>query len=1237
MIRIVNMTIGTSDPTTMETPVRRVSEKVGAEIDIYSFNSVLVESDPMAFDDLCRRSIDADLVIVRCVTDPDRFSKMERFCNVLSECKGFVYVHSSDTGVRAERRYLFKGTDEEFALLGAFVGNRGDANDEGIAYWLMNRLGMDVSVPEPVCQRPHGIYHPDFDTNVGFDEYMSCLDMSKPVVGILITGSQWIYGDLDHIDMLIRKLESAGMSTIPVFFNAGSNGGKNRMSDVYERYFMKDGRSLVRVIITNNPFSQLANSRNASGIRTSDDDNFYRVLTDVPVLQAMMVTNRFVDYEESRTSGDATKMMIQAAWTEMDGQILTVPISDVSIDPSGRRKNRPLEDRIDNLVRSVSNRVRISSKPRSERKVVIILYQYGEMGTIGGAAGLDSIESTANILRSFKVNGYRVEDMPETGRELADRLLSSVNNDLGCLSSEAIESMAPGLMDVKTYSKYYSELPQYTRTGMESQWGKPMGDVMTDKGCAVIPGIVLGNILVTVQPVRTWNDQVERMYHDPDLYPPHQYLAFYRWLRDEFDADAMIHVGTHGSLEWLPGKSIGLSSKCCPSFIQDGMINIYPYLIDDPGEGIQAKRRSQAVLIGHMCPTMTRCGQYDDIGEVDTPLQEYLRTPQGDREHRLELIAQILDACRRIDLLDDLNIPDDIVADEFESHLDDVHDYIMEVKDSLVRDGIHVLGRVPEGGKMDESIYSLTRIPNGDIPAFRDALAVCIGLDLNGIRAGEVPSTDLDELDSVAMKLIEDFRSRDYDYPECLEAVESAIGMVDGPLESSVRFICEVVAPGLKKMGDELESIIEALDGRYVLPGPSGAPTRGHADLLPMGRNYYSIDPDCIPTRSAWAIGMRMADQFIDKFVADKGAYPREVGFIVWATDTMKTDGDDIAYALWLMGVRPVWTEGGNRVVGLEPVPLVELGRPRIDTTVRISGLFRDAYPNLIELLDDAVQMVSKLDEHDQDNALAANLRRDITSLMSKGIVEDEAIKRASCRIFGCPPGCYGSGMNHAVDTGGWKDTKDLADLYAAWGSYAYGRGTEGIGSKEDFARNFARSQAVVKNLPDREIDMIDMDDVYGYLGGLNAFIKTYGRSDAVSYMGDSSDPERTTIRDTDDELKFVFRRKVLNPKFIEGLMEHGFRGVSEVSKMTDYIFGWDATSDIVEKWMYDGIAERYILDEKVSDWMKDENPFAMMDIVKRLMEAIGRGMWDADDSMRERLESVYMELEERIEDITDR
>ena len=380
-----------------------------------------------------------------------------------------------------------------------------------------------------------------------------------------------------------------------------------------------------------------------------------------------------------------------------------------------------------------------------------------------------------------------------------------------------------------------------------------------------------------------------------------------------------------------------------------------------------------------------------------------------------------------------------------------------------------------------------------------------------------------------------------------------------------------------------------------------------------------------------------MADQMIQKYIDEKGCYPREIGFIIWATDTMKTNGDDVAYILWLMGVKPIWSGAGGQVIGLEVIPLEELGRPRIDVTVRITGLFRDAFPNLIDLIDDAVKLIAELDEDDEDNYLASNLRKDIIEAVEKGMTVDEARRQGSMRIFGCPPGAYGPGVNKAIETSDWKTVQDLADIYITWGSYAYGRGVSGESMRDQFIKRFSKVGVTVKNMPDREIDLLDMDDVYGYLGGLNSFVRAYGNPDAISVMGDGSNPDRLKIRDTKEELQFVYRSKILNPKFIEGLKQHGYRGVAEIANLTEYTFGWDATSDIVDDWVYEKLAEKYLFDEDTREWMKDENPHAMMDMMNRLMEAYERGMWDMKPETLEKMKELYLDLEERIEEVNDK
>lgn len=1242
-LKTVYVSVQSADSSTIKAGIDLFTDKTGVEVDLYNVNGEAVDDDPLIYHELIQRAKVADLVLFRCMGDPMRMKKFERFEKDINRCSGYVLIHSGSNDVALLYRDHFKGTDEEFILLRSFLTNRSRENDAGIFYWLNHKLTGEGPVPEPETTRTNGIFHPDFDRDVTLDEYMKHLIPGRPTIGILYTSNLWIYDNQEHIVSLIRKLESLEVNVIPVFFIPVTSIDKKKQGtkEIVKQYFMDGSEVKIDAIAMCTAFSQVNNSRDGYGIYTPDEQNFFHTLTDVPVMQIMALTSHYADYEEA--SGGLTKaeFNMSVIWPELDGQIITVPIAS-NESGKGMKRYTPIEDRIDHLARMMKSWAVISSIPRSERKIAILMYQSRpETGRIGGAAGLDSIESVSDMLKRFADEGYTLDHVPENGKELIDEIIDNITNDLEWSSPERVREKAVALLPNSYYLEHYNKLSEFNRKRMEEFWGKPPGQISVDSGKMVIPGIVNGNIYIGMQPLRGWADQMESVYHDPVIPCTHQYVAFYRWLKYDFRTNVVFHIGTHGTLEWLPGREHGLSSKCFPDLVLDGIPHVYPYIIDDPGEGIQCKRRSEAVLIGHMCPTMTRAGSYDDISAIELPLQDYFKSGQSISDDRkAALLNSILEAIRKVDMLKDLGLDDGMSAEELESHLGDVHDYIMEIKDNLIRDGLHILGRAPEGELLDETIYGLMRLRNGDVPSLRASYYSSFGLDIDSLLDnpssmidGELNSMIVDRMDQEIMSILASMRSFDYDVEKSLELFKNPT--LD--LKKSVEYICTTLVKNVRRMTDEMDNMVHACDGGYVLPGPSGAPMRGNAHILPMGRNYYGIDPDTVPPRSSWEIGRKMADQMIEKYIADKGVYPKEVGFIIWATDTMKTNGDDVAYILWLMGVRPVWSESGGQVVGLEVIPLSELGRPRIDVTVRITGLFRDAFPNLIDLIDDAVKMVADLDEDDSDNYLAANLRRDIVESMANGLTIDEARKENSIRIFGCPPGAYGAGVNHAIETGEWKSVQDIADIYMEWGSYAYGRGMSGVSKKDQFVKRFGKVGITVKNIPDKEIDVLDVDDFYAYLGGLNAFVKAYGKQDAMSVMGDGSEPDKVKVRDSKQELQYIYRSKTLNPKFIEGLKKHGFRGVAEVTNITEFTFGWDATSDIADDWMYEGLSEKYLFDPDTRKWMEENNPHATMEMINRLMEAYDRGMWDAKPETIEKLKDIFLDLEERIEDLQDR
>jgi len=545
---------------------------------------------------------------------------------------------------------------------------------------------------------------------------------------------------------------------------------------------------------------------------------------------------------------------------------------------------------------------------------------------------------------------------------------------------------------------------------------------------------------------------------------------------------------------------------------------------------------------------------------------------------------------------------------------------------------------------MEEDVYSLVRVANGEIPSLREAIANAMGYDILDIqnnasgtdeRTGKLKGQILEDVETRMETMISRMAESDFDRDSCLRLAEEYGN--DPNVVKTLEFVCDELYPNLKRMGKEIDSVMEALEGQYIEPGPSGCPTRGRAQILPTGRNFYSIDPDAVPWHSSWEIGKKMADQMLERYVDEHGSYPRNIGIVMWATDTMKTGGDDTAYVLWLMGIRPVWTGYAGRVKDLEVIPVSELGRPRIDVTLRISGLFRDTFPNLVRMIDRAVHMVAELDESEEENFILANLRRDIVISIEEGMPEDQAREDAMIRIFGDAPGSYGSGTNILIRTSDWKDPDDLGEIYRSYGQYAYGIGRYGEKKPDAFRHKLMNMDVTVKNSVSREYDMFDNDDVYTDLGGFNAAVKSVRGVLPMSVIGFSADTSNIKTKTIDEEGRYIFRSKINNPKWVEGLKPHGFKGAQEISKMTEYVFGWDATSDIIEGWEYKSIADNFLFDKENSEWFRDANPYAMMEVTSRLLEAIYREMWDADDEMKEKLQKLYEDLEGELEDLNDR
>ena len=1215
----------------------------GTEIGLFGYSYGELNDDKLLFREMLHNVSNADLTIVRCMSDPDNLKRFSLLEEEMRNANGYCIVHTGNADIRAIYRPLFKGTDDEYFALCKCMTLKGDENEKLVFRWIEERSKGNDFIPEPVVVPCTGIYHSGRLYREDACEYLLSLDPSRPTVGIVLDSNLWLYQEFASADALIADIEERGMNTIPILFsNMVSKGHElyRNSEEALTEYFVDDGRTMVDAIVVTNGFSLLVNSKTGgTGLVTPEEENYLRRRLNVPMIHIMTVRN-FSEFSEDVRGLEKSDLFTQVVWPEVDGQIIAVPYSVMG---KGSSRPTPIDERIDHIGRMVSNWVTLKRTPMKERKIAILMYQSSSStGGIGSAGGLDTVESVARILNELYESGYSVpKDHPTTGAELvADLIEKGITNDLTSVSDRDIDERSVDNVSVERYKEgVFDGSPEFNKKGMCRCWGEPPGEIQTSRGRIVIPGKVYDNVFVGFQPPRAMMEVMDKVMHDPDIVIPHQYLEYYHWLQYDFGAQAVVHMGTHGSIEWLPGKSVGLSQSCYPDLTLDALPHFYPYLINDPGEGIQTKRRTEAVVIGHMSPPMGLAGSDGDLSRLESLIQEYLRTRMSMSEDRKDtLLSMIAEECVKNSIFGDLGIDDDIGFNDLATHIEQINDYLFDLKGNIIRTGLHILGEPLKDLHKDEEIYSIMRLRNGSIPSFREAAANACSIDLSAVPSmlredGRTNSEAVDELDSRLMTFLSELRSTGYSYDDAKSLIEDHFGECGEDLEKAVRFICDTLSPNIDRTTDEMSNLQDGFCGQFVPSGPSGAPTRSGADILPTGRNFYTLDPESVPTRASWDTGCRMAEQMISRFVDDKGDYPHDISFIMWATDNMKTNGDDIAYVLWLMGVRPIWSDTTDHVNDLEVVPLEELGRPRLDVTIRITGLFRDTFPNAIDLIDDAVNMIADLDESDDENYLRANLRKEIAEDISNGVPEDEARRRSLIRMFGSPPGNYGVGVDVLIDSGKWDTTKDLADAYVNWSCYAYGRNLYGTREKELFHRRFRKSQITIKNMSDRETDIFDVDDVYTYLGGMNAFVREYGDNELYSVIGDDSDPDNTKLRSLDDECRYVFRSKVLNPKFLNGLKEHGYAGVSVLMNISKFMIGWDGTSDSLDEWMYEKYCEKFLFDEATLQWMMDNNPDAVKEIVENLSQAESRGFWSPDGDTKSKLKDIFLDSESRIEE----
>ncbi len=1070
-----------------------------------------------------------------------------------------------------------------------------------------------------------GVYWP---SGGGLDAAQADWTANAPVVPVVFYRALVQGGGLGPINRLVRSLLRAGLNPLPVFVAS-----------------LKDPLSVATLdhLFGAAPPSVILNcTAFAVGSPHDGDDSPVNPLAapsanGAPVFQVVLSGGTESQWSEGLSGLSARDIAMNVALPEVDGRILSRAISfkgEAYFDEATECTIATYQaqgDRIDFVTKLAANWARLRQTPAADRKVALILANYpNKDGRLANGVGLDTPAATVHTLGLLAGAGYGVASAPPDAKALMDQIMAGPTNWL----TDRADREGGVFLPVDIYRKHFDALHWDIKNQIATRWGEPEDDPFTSPkqlppeaphdpaGAGFALSIHrFGNVIVGLQPARGYNVDPTDTYHSPDLVPPHHYLAFYFWLRHHWGADAIVHMGKHGNLEWLPGKSVALSDTCWPEVALGPMPHLYPFIVNDPGEGTQAKRRAQAVIIDHLTPPLTRAESYGPMRDLEALVDEYYEAAGVDPRRIGLLRDQILGLAQVTGLAADVGM-----KGEADSDLAKLDAYLCDLKEAQIRDGLHIFGLSPTGQQARDLAIALARVPRGsgkggDASLLR-ALAEDLGLAFDPLSAdlGELwtgPRPDLldtggvwrttgdtvERLENLSQTLL-----RDGGWGDAVPPVARAAP--PGPashfvlMELATRILPTIAACGPA----EGAALLTGLNGRALPPGPSGAPTRGRLDVLPTGRNFYSVDSRAVPTPTAWTLGWKSANLLLEKHLQDHGDWPRSLLVTAWGTANMRTGGDDIAQALALMGVKPTWDAANRRVTGFDVLPQGVLGRPRVDVTLRISGFFRDAFPQLIALVDSAARAIQALDEPSDLNPAAARARAGDTA----------------ARVYGSKPGAYGAGLQALIDERIWSDKADLGNAYLDWGGYAYGSGSEGSADRAGFAARLTQVEAIVQSQDNREHDLLDSDDYYQFEGGAAAAVATLQGQDRPIYHNDHSRPERPVIRTLEDEIGRVVRSRVVNPKWIEGVKRHGYKGAFEIAATVDYLFAFAATTGAVRSHHFDLVEAAFLEDEATRDFIAEHNRPALQEIAARLEEAIERGLWQPkSNSARARISGL--------------
>lgn len=1120
-----------------------------------------------------------------------------------------------------ELRDLSTVSDADYDALWAYFVEGGPENSTNVLRYAQALLD---GAEKPAAASPllrAGVYWPGAGI-ADLDTIKDAWTDNQPIVPLIFYRALVQGAGLNPINRLTRSLSRTGLNPLPIFVAS-----------------LKDPVSVATLdqLFQSAPPAVVLNcTAFATGSPHSDDAPTTNPLDSpaakqAPIFQVILSSASEEAWSESPQGLSARDIAMNVALPEVDGRILSRAVSFKGEAYFDEATECPIAtyqargDRVDFVTQLTANWAKLRSTNEADKKVALILANYpNKDGRLANGVGLDTPAATVQVLNLLKSEGYEVTP-PADSKALMDQIMDGPTNWL----TDRADTKGGETLPLDTYLTYFNDLPWELKQQITDRWGTPEQDpfllpqIPPPEASDATSGAGFklsihrfGNAIIGLQPARGYNIDPTETYHSPDLVPPHNYLAFYFWLRHHWGADAIVHMGKHGNLEWLPGKALALSETCWPEAIFGPTPQIYPFIVNDPGEGTQAKRRTAAVIIDHLTPPLTRAEGYGPLRDLEALVDEYYEAAGVDPRRIDHLRREIMSLADVSGLAKDAAFTGDEDTD-----LAKLDAYLCELKEAQIRDGLHIFGQSPEGPLARDLAIALARVPRADGKGANASLLRALATDLNL----SIDPLDCD-LAAPAPEKPADLTGTNHwrtngDTVERLEELSQALlrdggwGEGDnratpGPASQAVLDeITQTIRPLIETCGpNEGAGLLTALKGHFVAPGPSGAPTRGRLDTLPTGRNFYSVDSRAVPTPTAWALGWKSANLLIEKHLQDHGDWPRSMLLTAWGTANMRTGGDDIAQALALMGVKPTWDSANRRVTGFEVIPHTTLGRPRVDVTLRISGFFRDAFPQLIALVDSASRAIQALDEPDDINPAAARSRQG----------ED------AHRVYGSKPGAYGAGLQALIDERIWSDRSDFAEAYLEWGSYAYSAKAEGHKAKAAFTQRLSQTEAIVQNQDNREHDILDSDDYYQFEGGAAAAVSTIQGQNRPIYHNDHSRPERPMIRTLDDEIGRVVRSRVVNPKWIEGVKRHGYKGAFEIAATVDYLFAFAATTGVAKNHHFDLCEEAFLADDATRDFIAEQNAPALQDIANRLQEAIDRNLWTPrSNSARARIAAI--------------